>query len=82
MKKVYVIKCTDSTYNNDKIEVNILNVFDDFEKAKKTLDEYKKDEIDTFKELTNFELYENYNNFEIVICDRYIKYSIIEMVVE
>ena len=82
MKKVYVIKCTDSTYNNDKIEVNILNVFDDFEKAKKTLEEYKKEEINTFKELTNFELYENYNNFEIVICDRYIKYSIIEMEVE
>lgn len=82
MKKVYIIKCTDSTYNNDKIEVNILNVFDDFEKAKKTLEEYKKDEIDTFKELTNFELYENYNNFEIVIYDRHIKYSIIEMEVE
>lgn len=82
MKKVYIIKCTDSTYNNDKIEVNILNVFDDFEKAKKTLEEYKKEEIDTFKELTSFELYENYNNFEIIIYDRHIKYSIIEMEVE
>lgn len=82
MKKVYIIKCRDSAYNNNNIDVDILNVFNDFEKAKKTLEEYKKEEIDTFKELTNFELYENYNNFEIVICDRYIKYSIIEMVVE
>lgn len=82
MKKVYIIKCRDSAYNNKNIDVDILNVFDDFEKAKKTLEEYKKEEINTFKELASFELYENYNNFEIVIYDRCIKYSIIEMGVE